>query len=382
MENRCATLCKYFFSASLMAAVAAISGCSRQPDPQWTPRAEVQEWQNDEETRPLHDLTVAALEENCGSWNEPKMLGEAGFDTDRLEKGRDVYSRYCQQCHGLTGDGKGPAAAILRPRPRDYRAGIFKFTSTPYGKKPLRSDLAQTVKRGVSGTSMPSFALLADDDLEAVIDYVLVLTHRGELENSLLLEAEFVLEEEGDSGEETRELQAEYVVDLIDGILEKWKEAEGASVYPLTPRPRFTAAHVERGYEAFLRVGCTKCHGVDGRGATEGEVRKDSWGDITKAADITSGLLHGGVQPIDIYRRIHSGINGTPMPNFSKSLSAEPETLWDLVAYVMYLAEVRRSGEVPPPIEIPAPGESVLEAKMELADNSREKTAADQPEEQ
>jgi len=29
---------------------------------------------------------------------------------------------------------------------------------------------------------MPSFALLADDDLQAVVDYVLVLTHRCELE--------------------------------------------------------------------------------------------------------------------------------------------------------------------------------------------------------
>ena len=36
---------------------------------------------------------------------------------------------------------------------------------------------------------MPSFALLPEEDLQAVIDYVLVLTHRGELEQMLLAES-------------------------------------------------------------------------------------------------------------------------------------------------------------------------------------------------
>ena len=77
------------------------------------------------------------------------------------------------------------------PKPRDYRPGIFKFTSTTYGAKPLREDLIRTVKRGIRGTSMPAFALLPPGDLDAVVDYVLTLTHRGELEAQLADEAEF-----------------------------------------------------------------------------------------------------------------------------------------------------------------------------------------------
>ena len=38
---------------------------------------------------------------------------------------------------------------------------------------------------------MPSFALLPPKDLDAVVDYVLTLTHRGELESQLADEAEF-----------------------------------------------------------------------------------------------------------------------------------------------------------------------------------------------
>ena len=63
--------------------------------------------------------------------------------------------------------------------------GLFKFTSTPYGSKPRRSDLIRTLRRGVTGTSMPSFADLAPDDLDAVVDYVIFLSQRGELEHEL-----------------------------------------------------------------------------------------------------------------------------------------------------------------------------------------------------
>ena len=31
--------------------------------------------------------------------------------------GRVLYEKYCSQCHGDTGDGKGAAASRLKPRP-------------------------------------------------------------------------------------------------------------------------------------------------------------------------------------------------------------------------------------------------------------------------
>ncbi len=123
--------------------------------------------------------------------SRPILLGSGRSTTPRLKQGSAVYSKYCVQCHGVTGDGNGTAAVYMLPKPRDYRPGIFKFTSTPYGAKPLREDLIRTVKRGIRGTSMPSFALLSPGDLDAVVDFVLSLTHRGELESQLADEAEF-----------------------------------------------------------------------------------------------------------------------------------------------------------------------------------------------
>ena len=35
----------------------------------------------------------------------------------------------------------------------------------------------------------------------------------------------------------------------------------------------------------------------------------DSWGNPTKAADLTSGMLRGGTESLDIYRHIDAGIS-------------------------------------------------------------------------
>ncbi|MBV8313662.1 MAG: cytochrome c, partial [Planctomycetaceae bacterium] len=54
------------------------------------------------------------------------------------EGGYALYRRHCLHCHGVSGAGDGPTAEFLYPRPRDYRKGLFKFTSTPLGEKPTR----------------------------------------------------------------------------------------------------------------------------------------------------------------------------------------------------------------------------------------------------
>ena len=64
---------------------------------------------------------------------------------------------------------------------------MFKFTSTPYGARPHRDDLIRTVTNGLHGTSMPAFeALLSDDEIKQVVDYVIFLSIRGETELELI----------------------------------------------------------------------------------------------------------------------------------------------------------------------------------------------------
>ncbi len=263
---------------------------------------------------------------------------------EHLALGAHIYRRRCAGCHGVYGDGNGPAAPYLNPKPRDYRRGIYKFTSTPYGSKPRRADLKLTIRRGAIGTSMPAFRWLPEEEVERLVDYILHVSYRGELEELLLREAADLSEDEP--------LEEEVVLERLSFIHQRWQQAESQRVVPLTPEPAYTPETIAKGKLAFFVKGCVKCHGPDGRGHTQANVGKDAWGNTVKAADITSGMLHGGRRSLDIYRRIYSGINGTPMPAFAPSLSQEPETLWHLTHFVIALANQDPIPEVKIPEEV------------------------------
>lgn len=326
---------RLFGTLAWLVPVAIMAGCQRSAEPQFVSAPQIKRLDP-----PLQQAVRNELVKWCGTGSHPKFLGGDENDSQLLTLGAEVYRKNCQQCHGVSGDGDGRAAAYLTPRPRDFRRGIFKFTSTPYGFKPRRADLLRTLQRGVVGTAMPSFIRLPKRDLEAVVDYLLALTRRGELEQLLIAEAD----NEG-------ELTDEQTAALVSIVLDRWKEASDNVVEPATPMPPITPETIAEGKATFLKRECFKCHGRDGRGGLAGgiEVGPDAWGRPDPAADLTSGMLHGGQAPLDIYRRISSGINGTPMPAFKDALAAEPDTMWQLTHYVMSLADQRRRGVQFPP---------------------------------
>ncbi len=344
--------------SSVLLLLVVMTGCRQEPPAEWSyrkvynPTPSLSNSQSIELDKELLLAIHEVLDQETGSVHQPKLLGhEYGKDGEadalfhkHLLHGKAVYDKRCVQCHGVTGDGDGPQAEYLDPLPRDYRRGIFKFTSTPIGSKPRRSDLIRTLKHGVPGTAMPAFDRLLDRDMKSLVDYLYVLIHRGELEVSLFIIAD-----------EEEELDQEYVQEVIqEEILAAWKESEDSLVMPETKMPKYSPETIELGRQAFIRRGCAKCHGFDGRSKVESydpvevakalnegkrdprrlDVGNDTWGHPTYAADLTSGMFRGGDRPLDIYRRIHSGINGTPMPAFAESMAEELDTLWHLVHFL------------------------------------------------
>ena len=90
-----------------------------------------------------------------------------------ITHGKEVYERRCLGCHGVKGDGNGPAAAFMqKDRPRNFTLGVFKFRLTPSGSLPDDGDLLRTITRGVRGTAMPSWHELPQKDTLAVIQYI------------------------------------------------------------------------------------------------------------------------------------------------------------------------------------------------------------------
>jgi mono/diheme cytochrome c family protein len=186
---------------------------------------------------------------------------------------------------------------------------------------------------------MPTFRFMAEDDLEAVIDYVILLSSRGEVEFRLTRLAGEQLGEEDN-------IDPQLVAEQAQLIASSWKDADTKIVRPLTPQPQYTQESIDAGAKAFVQLNCYKCHGRDGRGNKAFNVGKDDWGRIAYAADLTTGMLHGGRRPIDIYRRIYSGINATPMPAFAQPDSGKgetelqrSETIWNLAHFITTIVE-------------------------------------------
>jgi len=344
------------------AVLVAVCGCSRLPDATYTLRADVEKVDIPQKHK---DQIAAWLTAFYGTPANPRMavpapeaeideeamgvaaitrVEKAGYDRLALQHGRAVYVQQCAGCHGTTGDGNGPAGPHLNPPPRDYRNGVFKFTSTPRGSKPRRDDLRRILKYGAKGTSMPAFRFLSEEDTEAVIDYVQVLASRGELEINLIREAIEELDEADD-------FDPEVVGDYVQSIASSWDRAEDELVRAVTVNPPRTPETIHAGAVAFAELYCVKCHGPDARGSKSADVGEDIWGRTAYPANLAMGMLHGGRRPIDIYRRIYSGINGTPMPSSKDPNTAIGETpeersdrIWHLVHFVTSIIE---DNEVP-----------------------------------
>ena len=85
--------------------------------------------------------------------------------------GKPLYDLKCSGCHGEKGDGKGPAAELLVPQPRDFTSGIYKIRTTA-SKAPTDQDLFRIITDGMPGTSMPSWAVLPDKDRWNLVAYI------------------------------------------------------------------------------------------------------------------------------------------------------------------------------------------------------------------
>ena len=314
---------------------------------------------------------------------QPAQLDAAEGDTVQvlgaaLQSGRNLYLRHCMHCHGVSGDGAGPTAQYFKVKPRDYRQGVIKFSSTKASvSHPSRDDLFRIIKLGVPGTYMPSFMLLPDDEVNLIAEYVRWLAMRGEMERKLnaWLTTEYSQEAVADASSAS-EIEAQFNSEWAEeasGKIEQfsgdvkfdWEEAEKPEsvVNPTVPRTPSSPESIARGRELFLSkdAKCASCHGQTGRGngpstesyndepgkppGTKSKVPGlfDNWGNIVTPRDLTTGVFRGGRRPIDIYRRIHSGIKGTPMQAFGTTL--KEEQIWDVVNYVLSIPfEDKQSG--------------------------------------
>jgi DMSO reductase family type II enzyme heme b subunit len=220
----------------------------------------------------------------------PALVGAQAGDANA---GKAVYQLKCVGCHGEKGDGKGPAAELLVPQPRDFTSGIYKIRTTA-GKAPSDQDLFKVITDGMPGTSMPSWAVLPEKERWNLVAYIKAFA------------------------------------------ADKFKEAPKKLELP--KEVASSAESIKRGKEMFEAIECNKCHGTDGRadGPSRAEL-KDEWGHPIAPANLTKRwTFRGGPTRTEIATRLAAGVLGTPMPTFIDSVE-KPEDIWHLTNYILSL---------------------------------------------
>jgi mono/diheme cytochrome c family protein len=253
------------------------------------------------------------------------------IDVNRLAAGKKTYESLCAGCHGgegyggVPGNGAGPAAHYLVPRPRNFRKGMFKFASTESGQRPMAKDLYRVISYGLAGASMPHFKLLTEERRWDVVEYVRYISLRGEFEEALATFSD-------DDGELA---DADEVAELVDS---RWHPDQLKSVFPSTPEPTVTPEGIARGRELYVgtKANCAGCHGETGIGdGPSAEAFQDGWGYPIKPRDFTGGVYRSGSENRDLWVTIATGINGTPMGAYRGVLSSDE--IWDIVHFVRSL---------------------------------------------
>jgi high-affinity iron transporter len=83
-----------------------------------------------------------------------------------LAKGKSLFMNDCVACHGANGEGDGPAALALKPKPRNFHSPKGWINGR------TASGMYKTLTDGIPGSPMPPFSSISVKDRLAIISYI------------------------------------------------------------------------------------------------------------------------------------------------------------------------------------------------------------------
>lgn len=252
-----------------------------------------------------------------------------------LTYGKESYQQLCMGCHGAKGDGNGEAARFLDPKPRNFKLANFKFSSTRSGQLPTDEDLKRTIKFGLKGSAMPSFELLPEQKVDALIAYIKTFSPKWH-----------------DRGPGT---PIPFVDDPYRTLDDKSEAiARGEKIYHgystcWTCHPAYVSNDKINQYRSELGLSTYEAFRPNLHQSV-GKVNVEGW--VTYPPNFHVDFVRSGAHIEDLYRSIAAGITGTAMPTWVDSMQldsdeagqpplVQQQDLWALAYYVQSLLRDR-----------------------------------------
>jgi mono/diheme cytochrome c family protein len=272
-------------------------------------------------------LAVALALAGCTpaeDWGPDRLaFGNVSLADEELRVGQESYERYCVGCHGNAGDGEGPAARFLDPKPRDLRVGRIKFALVSSGKAPRDEDYLRIISEGLAGTAMPAFPFIPKDEQAALVKYIKTF-HQPK--KPTFAGAALAIPRDP-----YRKKPAKGVRDgerMYHGL------ASCHSCHPAYVTKVKIAEHMQAqdlkvtGFRANLYTP---------------EAKDSDWGVKITPPDFLVDRIKTGDRRQDVVRVVAAGVGGTAMPTWGATLTAKQ--LWSLAYYVEHLAKDRDTPE-------------------------------------
>ncbi|MDO8644860.1 MAG: cytochrome C oxidase subunit IV family protein [bacterium] len=156
--------------------------------------------------QPKPMVVMGGSEGGFGSWEEIEKVRQS--TPELVARGNSLYAANCVSCHGVAGKGDGPAATTLKPVPRDFSSGYWKFGGTPV-------QVFKTVTEGSPGTAMAGYSGLSVQDRFALVHYVRSIAPHPLTETSQALQSFKALVKKTGGGEVRRTIPIHWAMKLL-----------------------------------------------------------------------------------------------------------------------------------------------------------------------
>jgi caa(3)-type oxidase subunit IV len=248
-----------------------------------------------------------------------------------VAKGKELFAVQCVSCHGVEGQGNGPAAAALNPHPRN-------FTLTEgwkNGRKPTM--VFKTLKEGLPPSAMASYASLPSDDRWALSHFVLSLGPPPQADTPADFAKAGVNPNEVGGGEKVEAtIPIELALERLE-VADRVSDMQAQLFHPSLADPGESEAFegdaqvhpVSLGQQVY-RARCEQCHSIKG----EGQVKVQNLGVYPVAFVVTSAFQNKmeSLQSQSSFNRLMTqGMPGSLMPSVGQLSQTEAQSLFQYV---------------------------------------------------